>query len=130
MLPENSFEDMEEGVTSCKAFKIDFENKTVGGFVDGKEALEQAVKMALMTQRYKYPAFSHNYGTDYSEVFANGYKKAMCKLKKAVCDSLCCDERVKAVDNFSFERDGSKMLVSFRVVSVYGETEETIEVSG
>lgn len=129
MLPENGVEDMEEGVTSYKAFKIDFDNKTVGGFVDGKEALEQAVKMALLTQRYKYPAFSHNYGTDYSEVFTNGYKRAMGKLKNAVCDSLCCDERIKAVDNFSFERVGSKMLVSFRVVSIYGETEETVEVS-
>lgn len=128
MLPENSIEEIAQEVKFYKAYKIDFEKKRIGKIIDGKEALEQAVRMALMVQRYKYPAFSHSYGTDYSEVFSEGYSKAMGRLKNAVCDSLECDERIKAVDNFSFERRGAKMIVSFRVLSVYGAIESEIEV--
>lgn len=129
MLPENSIEDIVEEEKAYKAFKIDFDKKEIGGIIDGQEALEQAVKMALMTQRYRYPAFSHYYGTDYADVFEEGEQKAMGKLKNAICDSLGYDERIKAVDNFSFEKKGTNMLVKFRVVSIYGETENEIEVS-
>lgn len=128
MLPENMLEEIEEKKNAYKAFGLDFENKRIGGIIDGKEALDQAVKMALMTQRYKYPAFSHAYGTDYSKVFEGNDKKAMGRLKNAICDSLGYDERIKRVDNFKFERNGEKMLVQFTVVSIYGESENEIEV--
>lgn len=129
MLPESGMEEIEEKETSYKAYKLDFEKKRIGEIIDGREAFEQAVKLALMTQRYKYPVFSHFYGTDYSEVFKLKDQRAMGKLRNVIRDSLCCDERVRGVDNFSFERKGNKMLVSFRVLSIYGETENEIEVS-
>lgn len=129
MLPKNSIEEVAQEAKFYKAFKIDFEKKRIGEIIDGKEALEQAVRLALTVQRYKYPAFSHSYGTDYSSVFTEGYQKAMGRLKNAVCDSLECDERIKAVDNFSFERRGTKMLVSFRILSIYGAIESEIEVA-
>lgn len=128
MLPSNKIEDLTQSDKTYKAFKIDFENKTIGGIVDGKEALEQQVKMVLKTQRYKYPVFSHSFGTDYREVFSEGYQKAMGRLKNALCDSLKFDERIKTVDNFSFERRGTKMIVTFRVVSIYGAIESEIEL--
>lgn len=129
MLPENRLEDISEEKKAYKAFKIDFEKKTTGEIIDGREAMEQAVKMALTVQRYRYPAFSHYYGTDYEGLLEEGEDKAMGKLKNAICDSLGNDERITAVDNFSFERKGSSMLVKFRVVSIYGEMENEIEVS-
>lgn len=129
MLPAGGIEDIQEEKKAYKAFGIDFEKKKISGIIDGKEALDQAVKLALMTQRYRYAAFSHYYGTDYTDVFEEGEQKAMGKLKNAICDSLCCDERIKAVDNFSFEKKGKSMYVKFRVLSIYGETENEIEVS-
>lgn len=130
MLPENSIEDIEESTKAYKTFKLDLENKRIGEIIDGKEALEQAVKMALLVERYKYPAFSHYYGTEYSGVFDEGPLKAMGRLKSVICDSLCHDERIIAVDNFSFERRGSKTIVNFRVLSIYGESDNVVEVSG
>lgn len=130
MLPESGFEEIEEKAVAYKAYKLDFEKKRIDGIIDGKEALEQAIRLMLMTERYKYPAFSHSYGTDYSMLFTEGDKKAMGRLKNAICDSLESDERILAVDNFSFERQGGKMLVSFTVLSVYGAMNNSVEVSG
>ncbi len=128
MLPGNKMDDLTQSDKTYKAFKIDFENKKIDGIVDGKEALEQQIKMVLKTQRYKYPVFSHSFGTDYASVFSEGYQKAMGKLKNALCDSLIFDERIKAVDNFSFERRGTKMIADFSVVSIYGAIESEIEL--
>ncbi|MBQ6795530.1 MAG: DUF2634 domain-containing protein [Clostridia bacterium] len=128
MLPERDLKDNVEKATNYKAYKLDFENKRIDGIIDGKEALEQAVRLMLMTERYKYPAFSHSYGTDYSMMFSES-EKAMGRLKNAICDSLESDERILAVDNFSFERRGSKMLVNFTVLSVYGAVNNSFEVT-
>ncbi len=128
MLPQTDIEDAETKTASYKTFLIDFENKSIGGMIDGKEALVQWVKIALMTPRYKYPVFSHSYGTDYTDVFEGGYSKAIGKLKKAIYDSLIHDERIKAIDDFVFEKRGTKTIVRFKISSVYGPVSYETEV--
>lgn len=121
MLPSSSISTEETSYNeSEKAFEIDFENKKIGGIIDGKAAMLQAVKLALMTQRYKYPVFSHSFGTDYKEIFEEENTKAMGKIKTAICDSLLCDSRIEEISNFQFERMGSKIAVAFTVKSIYG----------
>lgn len=122
MLPGSSI-NTEETIVSenTRAFEIDFDNKKIGGIIDGKKALMQAVRLALITQRYKYPVFSHSYGTNYKDAFEDGYIKAIGKIKNAICDSLLCDSRISGINDFEFERMGTKIAVKFRVVSCYGD---------
>ncbi|MBQ8003241.1 MAG: DUF2634 domain-containing protein, partial [Clostridia bacterium] len=92
------------------------------------KALLQAIRVALLTQRYKYALFSHSYGTDYAYVFEDGYSKAIARLKNAICDSLIHDDRIEAIDSFVFEKRGTKIIVQFRVLSVYGQLDFKTEV--
>ncbi len=128
MLPEGYTEEISERKGGYKAFEIDFDKKTIGTLIGGKEALLQAVRVALMTQRHKYAVFSSYYGTDYEGAFDEGYSKAIGKLKNAIYDSLIYDERINAVDSFSFERYGTKIIVKFRIVSIYGQIDFETEV--
>lgn len=129
MLPENNIEEIAREESADKAYFLDFDTKTVGELIDGKDALVQAIKMALMVQRYKYPVFSHSYGTDYTNAFADGYSKAMGRLKNAIYDSLIYDDRINAIDSFAFEKRGTKVIVKFRILSIYGPFGHEIEVS-
>ena len=124
MLPSSTINETEiSEKKSNKAFEIDFENKKLGGIIDSRDALKQAIHIALITKRYKYPVFSHSYGTDYGDAFEEGYMKAMGKVKNAICDSLLCDDRIIAVEDFAFERRVGKMGVSFKVVTNLGDIE-------
>lgn len=129
MLPESSIEETDESVNkSNRAFEIDFENKKTGGIIEGKQALMQSVRIALITQRYRYPVFSHAYGTDLEKAFEDGYVMAMGKVKNAIYDSLICDDRILGVDSFEFERQGTRMIVKFNIKTVYGDYEYETEV--
>lgn len=130
MLPSSSLSVSEtESRTDCtRAFEIDFDNKKTGGIIDGKEALIQAIRIALMTQRYKYPVFSHSYGTDYKDAMEDGYTKAVGKIKNAVCDSLLCDSRIYSISNFEFEKRGSKIIIGFKVETIYGDIPYETEI--
>ena len=122
MIPVSGIEqiDEKEKPIGNKAFSVDFEKKIIGEIIDGKEALKQAIRIALLTQRYKYAVFSHDYGTDFEGAFSDGYVKAMGKVKKAIMDSLLSDDRILSVEKFEFERRGSRMKIRFHVVSNVG----------
>lgn len=129
MLPEG-YE--EEGAESCGradvTYKINFESKRIGGKIDGQEALEQAILLALLTKRYEYAIYPHSYGTEWGDVIGEGYIKAMAGAKTAITDSLMCDDRIKDVSDFEFEKKKNALAVSFKVTSVFGETIERGEV--
>lgn len=128
MLPESNTEEITERKSGYKTFRLDFDKKTIGDIIDGKEALLQAVRVALMTQRHKYALFSSSYGTDYEGAFDKGYSQAIGKLKNAIYDSLIYDKRINAIDSFSFERHGTRIIVKFRIVSIYGQIDFETEV--
>ncbi len=129
MLPENQMETIGENEkTTDKTQKIDFDNMVIGEDIDSVEALKQAVKIALMTERYKYPIFPHSYGTDYKNALEEGYMKAMGKVKNAVYESLMCDDRITNVKNFDFEKRGNRMIVCFTIETVFGNMRYETEV--
>lgn len=114
--------------TSDRAYAMDFENKKIGGIIEGKAALSQAIRLTLMTERYKYPVFSHSFGVSLEDALEEGYVKAMGKVKNEICSALLCDSRISEVKNFEFERMGTKMKVSFDVVTMYGDDRYETEV--
>lgn len=122
MLPSGTITDnIAEEITTDRDFKADFVNKRIDGFVDSYEAVKQAIHIAIVTQRYKYPIFSHSYGTDLENVFEDGYIIGVGRVKNAICESLLCDERIKSVENFEFEREAGKVLVKFTAVTTLGD---------
>jgi hypothetical protein len=127
MIPETERASDEEE-SGTKTYKLDFEKKRIDGMIDGREALEQAIELALMTPRYEYAIYSHSYGTDWSGVIGESYLKAMAGAKSAIEDSLMCDDRILSVDDFEFEKKKNGMKISFKVNSVYGDIDAEKEV--
>lgn len=130
MIPQDGgiIENERETRLPSKTFKIDFENKRIDGFIDGREAVKQAIFMALMTKRYKYAIFSRDYGTDFKDAREVGMIEAMGKVKTAITDSLMTDDRIKSLTNFEFERMGRALIVRFRAETIFGDTENETEV--
>ncbi|MGM9552548.1 MAG: DUF2634 domain-containing protein [Clostridia bacterium] len=130
MLPKTSMTYM--GSTERlpdKDFKIDFDKKCIGGMIEGVDALKQAICIALLTERYRYPIFPHSFGTDYNDALDGGYMKAMGKIKNAIEDSLLCDDRILSISDFEFSRIGKKIAVKFKVSSIYGTIDYETEVA-
>lgn len=129
MLPKNHvIEELNDIKLQERAFKLDFDKKKLDGVIEGKEALKQAIHIALLTQRYKYEVFSHSYGTDYDGAFDGGYMMAIGKLKNAIYDALIYDDRILDVHSFEFERMGTRVYVKFVVSSIYGGIDYETEV--
>ncbi|MCD7855998.1 MAG: DUF2634 domain-containing protein [Clostridiales bacterium] len=103
-------------------YKLD--DTRVRGYVDGSEAVKQAVYKILMTERYKYIIYGFNYGVELDKVIGRGKSEAKAMLPEIIRSALCCDSRISEVNNFEFtDIDKESLLVKFTVISSEGEIE-------
>lgn len=100
----------------------------IKGKVDGIEALRQAIALMLQVEKDEYAIFSDEYGLQVSDLIGKPYPLVVAELERRIKETLLVDERVLAVDDFSFAAVGNRLSVRFVVKSIYGEDVQGAEV--
>jgi hypothetical protein len=114
-----------------KEYAWDFKNNDFllqdGKFVivEGKEALKIWIWKALNTARYRYLAYTWNYGNELESLIGKGLSRSAVKseAQRYIEESLSINSYITAVTNVSFSQDGSKFKISFTANTVYGEVD-------
>lgn len=122
--------------TQLKLKEQSFYNKTyrlsdgkIEGFVDGAEALKQAIGKVLSTEQFEYPVYGFRYGTAFRQLIGEEQPYVRAEMRRMIQEALERDERILEVDGFSFEFLGDLCRCSFHVRSIYGEVTMEKEVS-
>lgn len=108
-----------------RTYRLDIDKGRIVGYVDGIEAIQQYIRKAIISPRFKCLAYSPQYGSEVDAVcVANRWDKNIIKklLPSLIKDSLT-DSRITDVYNFSFEDGTDSIYVNFNVDTVYGTTE-------
>lgn len=100
----------------------------ISGYVDGLEAVEQAVYCILNTERFEHLIYSWNYGREFGDLFGQSMGVLESKLKKRIREALTQDDRIESVGAFSFSREGRRLFVTFTVSSSLGSFDVRKEV--
>lgn len=100
----------------------------VAGRIDGLAALSQAVRLMLQVERGENEMFSDEYGLQVGDLVGQDYPYVAAELERRIKECLIQDERVLAVEDFTVSAQGSRVAASFKVKSVYGESNESAEV--
>jgi len=115
--------------------KVDLEDGTAGqiiGYIDGRDAVEQAVYKILNTERGENEIYRGQYGVEIDDLFGMPMAYVVPEVDRRIKEALLMDDRITAVGNFSFEIPRRGVLhVSFLVTSIYGDIEinQDIEVA-
>lgn len=126
MIPVNSAVQTAEDIPSY-TYKLTEER--VRGYVDGANAVKQAIYKILMTERYKYIIYGFNYGVELDKIIGKGKSEAKAMLPDIIKSALCCDSRIFDAGNFEFKDiDKESLLVRFTVSSTEGEIEAEVRV--
>lgn len=149
MLPEIAdleYEDeevLEEDVPKIgKSFLFDFKK---GEFVlkDGKmvvlegiEAMKMWILKVIRTEKFRFRIYESSeyeedeqYGVTLEDLIGSNFDREFieAEIEREVTEALLLHEYIVSVDEWAFERDSKKMVVSF-VVTTYDETTITMEV--
>ena len=123
------FDTMEdEGEKTSRTYKIDWDEGRIGGFVDRQEAMNQYIKKALLTPRFRCLIYSGQYG---SEIIDRLMDKNVTRdyieaeMPFLVRDTLIHDQRILNVYNVAISFMDTyplqdSCIITFDVNTVYG----------
>ena len=123
-------DDIDESNQVYRTYKMDFERKRIGGMIDGKEAVVQAIWKILSTTRFAHLIYDDQSGCDFfNKINASGLTEVFLEsdMPEMMEEALLSDERVTCVSYYSYEIiSHDSVHVSFAASTIYGD----IEVEG
>jgi len=115
-----------------KTYRLDLDKGRILGFVDGQEAVRQAIRKAIITPRFKCLIYDNQYGSEIEEAVTTNdatreYIEAV--IPDFVKDCLRPDTRILDVFNFRFEFVEDVAYIWFDCDTIYGTVsiEEVIQ---
>lgn len=101
----------------------------IQGTVDNYDAVFQAVQIIMNTERFYWQIYKPTSGVTLTDLIGQnpGYVAAM--LQRRCREALKMDDRVIDIDSFAYTFDGSNLVATFRVLTVYGNINQSVEVS-
>lgn len=109
--------------------KLDIDRQAVIGMTDKRDALYQAIYLILNVERYVYPIYSRNYGSELADLIGKPKDYAMSEIKRRITEALMQDDRITDVRDWIFETGRHSVFASFSVYTIYGEQTFTKEVA-
>lgn len=129
MIPANNNSDLleqdfEYETQPSRTYKLNMENNTIsGGYVDGVEALKQAIYKILNTERFDYLIYSWNYGVEIKNLIGEHTSFAIPELERVITEAIMQDDRIEDVTDFEFIINKNIVTVKFKVISIEGITD-------
>ena len=113
----------EEKEPPSLTYRLDLDKGRIVGMVDSLTAVEQAIRKALITPRWKCLVYDAQYGSELkNEITAKDASPEliMAEIPRMVEDALKPDTRILKVRDFSFDFEGDECHISFYADTIHG----------
>lgn len=100
----------------------------INGYTDDLDATKQAIYFILGTERYRFQIYSWDYGVELFDLFGKPMPFVISEIPRRIREALLTDDRISDVNEFSFEKNGNKLHVSFIVETIHGQIPTELEV--
>ncbi len=120
-------EDPEEVLPELAEYAYDFENNQFSlkdgkqYLVYGNEALKIWIFKALVTERYKYKAYSEDFGNEIYEVIGTtlGAETKKSEIKRYITECLMVNPYIRSILDIRLRTERERLYVEVDVQSIY-----------
>lgn len=109
-----------------KEYEIDFKSgQLTGDIVEGLEAIKVWVWLALQVPRYRYYAYTWDYGSEFEDLIGQGYSNGYIESesRRMTEDCLLINPDIQSISDFHVSVEKDTLTISFTVNTVYGDIE-------
>ncbi|MDU7245378.1 MAG: DUF2634 domain-containing protein [Clostridia bacterium] len=110
-------------------FKLDDHGQMY--FVTGNEALKIWIYWAIMTERYKYLAYTHAYGCEILDLV--GYplssEAKASEVRRMITEAVMVCPYVKRINRIDLEMENDALFINVNLTSIYDEGEVELYVA-
>lgn len=129
MLPElNAINELDEVMPSY-TYNINRNTNRISGYIDGKDAIIQAIYLILQTERYESMIYNWYYGVEIDDLIGKNKDYVTSELSRTIREALLEDDRITEVTNFSISYDKNIAVVHFLVETIIGDIDINWEVN-
>lgn len=121
-------EDQEELVSVSKTYYIDPISKRIRGYVDGIDAMKQAIMKILSTERQAWLIYPVDYGIEVERLIGKEKEFVLADIERTLTEALKADDRIKDVIDFHSQIRQDALSVDFTVSSIFGNINVESEV--
>ena len=115
-------QDFEIEEQPSKTHKMELEDNYIRGFIDDKNAMEQAIFRILSTERYQYIIYPWYYGIETLDLYGEPVTYVVPELERRITEALVVDERITGVADFEFDLTvKGEVRAYFTVKTIYGD---------
>ncbi len=107
-----------------KEYGIDFNSgQLTGEIVEGLEAIKIWVWLALQVPRYRYYAYTWDYGSEFEDLIGQGYSNGYIESesRRMTEDCLLINPDIQSISDFHVSVEKDTLTISFIVNTVYGD---------
>lgn len=136
----NEEEEKLEELPPYKEYAYDFEQNELkldknGNtyLVERNEALKIWIYKALNTERFYYTAYSEDFGSEHKEQLTGHVidsEVLKLELERFIIEALMINSYILELDNFTFNKSGTDLEVSFDCKTVYGTETVSMQHGG
>lgn len=127
LLPQTA--DWTENGLPSKTWSFDPDTGQVGSWIQGEDALRQAIMLRLLIPRYEYLIYSFRYGSELASLIGRDHSYALAAAPALVEECLLEDDRIQGVSSVQTLWDGNALSVSFSVQSGEGNVSAAVSVN-
>jgi len=102
-------------------WKLDLDRGRGIGMIDGLEAVKQAVRKALQTDRFAYLIYDAEYGSEMTRLVGKSPELVESELRRHIREALMQDDRIRDVADITIAIDGDCASAVFAVASIFGD---------
>lgn len=125
MIPSNSSSVgvlSAQGKYPSRTWYVDPKRKRVIRMTDGLEAIEQAVRKRLTTERYASSIYSSSYGVEFNQLIGKPMPYVEAVIQQLLEEALFQDDRIKSVQLLNLKRGSADGLqISMLCSTVAGD---------
>lgn len=113
--------DTVEATLPSRTWRLDSDRGRAAGMIDELEAVKQAVRKILRTERVFYLIYNADYGSELSGLIGQSSGLADSEIRRRVREALTQDDRIRDVVDFDVSIGEDSATVAFTVISTYGD---------
>ncbi len=102
-------------------FLYDAQGKHI--IVEGDEAIKIWIYKALSTERFRYLAYSWQYGIELRPFIGKvmGVQQRYSEIKRVIIECLMVNPYIKSIDSVEITHKGDSVSISIVISTIYGE---------
>lgn len=119
---------LEEIEYPSTTYKIDLVHDKITKLIYEHEAVMQAVKKILSTERYSCVIYNSDYGIELQSLIGKDFDYVTSELPRRITEALQVDDRILGISEFTTTKNLDCANVTFKVTTIYGDIIAQTEV--